>query len=220
VLTDNRTVLLSTTRQPGGAVSVRLHHAFVAAGEETLAAVAAFAGGCRGERRLRALAALREHVEGWRREEAAVAVRRSRLRPLQSLGTTYDLEAIRDAVSAARFGGTLRPPITWGRWSALRGRRRTIRLGSYDGREGIIRIHPALDQEWVPEALVTAVVYHELLHAALPPRESGGRRCLHGPEFRSRERELPQYAEAEAWLAANLHRLLRARPRPPRRGGR
>ena len=121
-----------------------------------------------------------------------------------------------DSVSADRFGGTLLPPITWGRWSTLRGRRRTIRLGSYDHREGLIRIHPALDQEWVPRELVEAVVHHELLHAALPPRESGGRRCLHGPEFRRLERELPQHTVAERWLAANLPRLLRGRPRTRR----
>ena len=215
VLTDNRSVLLSAARQPDGAVRVRLHHGFVAADEDTLAAVAAFAAGCRGERRRRALATLREHIEGWRGDTPSPAShRRPTLRPR---GLVYDLEVIRDAVSRRRFGGELRPAITWGRWSALGGRRRTIRLGSYDGREGIIRIHPALDQEWVPAALVIAVVHHEMLHAALPPQESGGRRCLHGPEFRRRERELHEHAEGEAWLAANLPRLLRGRPRPPRR---
>jgi hypothetical protein len=214
VLTDNRSVLMSSARTPSGAVRLRLHHAFVAAPPEALAAIANFASGCRGERRRLALQALRDHVESWRGEQGTPAARR---RPLQlrSRGTVHDLEAHRDALAAERFGGTVLPAITWGRWSALRGRRRTIRLGSYDGREDLIRIHPALDQPWVPPVLVRAVVYHEMLHAALPPRESGGRRCLHGPDFRRRERELPQHAEAEAWLATNLHRLLRSR-RPAR----
>jgi hypothetical protein len=218
ILTDNRSVLLSSKRQTDGRTTVRLHHAFVAAEEGTLAAVAAFTKGARGERRLDALRELRRHMEGWQAErgeaEASRPARPVRLRPR---GTVYDLEAIRDAVSAERFGGELRTRITWGRWSALRGRRRTIRLGSYDGRDEVIRIHPALDQPWVPLAMVKSVVHHELLHAALPPRESGGRRCLHGPEFRRRERELPEHAPAEAWLAANVSRLLRSRP--PRPGG-
>ena len=213
VLTDNRSVLLSAARETDGAVRMRLHHGFVAAGDEILAAVAAFAGGARGENRRRALAAMRQHIDGLRRDEAALAPRPLPVRPR---GEVYDLEAIRDAVTDARFGGKLRPPITWGRWSALRGRRRTIRLGSYDHRDGLIRIHPALDQPWVPAVLLIAVVHHELLHAALPPSESGGRRCLHGAEFRRLERELPQHAEAEAWLAANLSRLLKGRPRARR----
>ena len=52
-----------------------------------------------------------------------------------------------------------------------------------------------------------------MLHAAMPAKESGGRRCLHGPDFRRRERELPAFVAAEAWLAANVHKLLRSRPR-------
>jgi len=60
---------------------------------------------------------------------------------------------------------------------------------------------------------VQAVVYHEMLHAAMPPEEGGGRRCLHGADFRRRERQLPGYEAAETWLAANVHRLLKSRPR-------
>jgi hypothetical protein len=211
-------VLLSTRRERDGRVHVRLHHGFVEAGEETLAAVAAFAAGARGERRRGALEALRRHMDGWQATAVATPRRATRPVPVHARGEFHDLAAIRDEVVARRFGDALRPPITWGRWSGLRSRRRTIRLGSYDHREGLIRIHPALDQPWVPRELVVAVVHHELLHAALPPRESGGRRCLHGADFRRRERELPEHHAAEAWLAAHLPRLLRSRPgRPGRR---
>jgi predicted metal-dependent hydrolase len=209
-LTDNRSVLLSTTRHDGG-LEVRLHRAFVDADGEALDAAAAFASGAGGERRRRALARLRAHVDGWRDEnDPAVELRPASHRPR---GACHDLAAIRDRLNERWFDGTLDPGITWGRWSALRGRRRTIRLGSYEARENLIRIHPALDQEWVPESFVEAVVHHELLHALLPARESGGRRRLHGPEFRRRERELPGFAAAESWLAAQLPRLLRSRPR-------
>jgi hypothetical protein len=66
----------------------------------------------------------------------------------------------------------------------------------------------------VPRLFVEAVVHHEMLHAQMPADESGGRRCLHGPEFRRRERELPAFARAEAWLGSNLSKLLRSRPSP------
>ena len=92
-------------------------------------------------------------------------------------------------------------------------RRRTIRLGSYDARENLIRVHPALDQSWVPRLFVEAVVYHEMLHALMPAKESGGRRCLHGPEFRRRERQLPGVRRRGVVARANVHRLLRSRPR-------
>ncbi len=209
-LTDNRSVLLSTTRD-GEGLRLRLHRAFVDADREALEAAAAFAVGCGGERRRQALARLRAHVDNWRQGNEADGVP---MRPAlhRTSGAWHDLAAIRNALNRRWFRSRLDPGITWGRWSSLRGRRRTIRLGSFDARDNLIRIHPALDQSWVPRLFVEAVVHHEMLHAAMPASESGGRRCLHGPEFRRRERELPAFKAAEAWLAANLHKLLRTRP--------
>jgi predicted metal-dependent hydrolase len=210
-LTDNRSVLLSTKKGSHG-LNLRLHRAFVDADREALEAAAAFAVGCAGETRRQALARLRAHVDSWREDnEEAAALMRPALH--RTSGEWHDLAAIRDTLNRRWFRGAIEPVITWGRWSSLRGRRRTIRLGSFDARENLIRIHPALDQAWVPRLFVEAVVHHEMLHAAMPAQESGGRRCLHGPEFRRRERELPAFTAAEKWLATNLHKLLRTRPR-------
>jgi hypothetical protein len=213
VLTDNRSVLLSTTRGPDGRLRLRLHRAFVGASDEALTAVVDFAAGARGKKRQEALSRLREHVDTWRcvqRRRGAELLPRALLRPR---GEFHDLLAIREELNRKLFRGKLAPAITWGRWANLGRRRSTIRLGSYDEGQALIRIHPALDQDWVPRHFVAAVVHHEMLHAHLPSREGGGRRCLHGEEFRRQERELPGFRAAEAWLAANLHRLLRSRPR-------
>ena len=210
-LTDNRSVLLSTSRH-GNRLKLRLHRAFVDADRDALEAAAAFAAGCAGDHRREALRRLRAHVDAWRQDNGKAA---APLNPPEQHtdGAWHDLAVIRDTLSRRWFRSRVEPHITWGRWSSLRGRRRTIRLGSFDARENLIRVHPALDQSWVPRLFVEAVVHHEMLHAAMPAKESGGRRCLHGPEFRRRERELPAYAAAEKWLAANLHKLLRTRPR-------
>lgn len=210
-LTDNRSVLLSTSRRRGR-LELRLHRAFVDADRDALEAAAAFAIGCDGDHRREALRRLRLHVDTWRQDNGKAA---APIHPLEHHpeGDWHDLASIRDGLNRRWFRSRVEPSITWGRWSSLRGRRRTIRLGSFDARENLIRVHPALDQSWVPRLFVEAVVHHEMLHAAMPAKESGGRRCLHGPEFRRRERELPAYAPAEKWLAANLHKLLRTRPR-------
>jgi hypothetical protein len=210
-LTENRTILLTTTRTAEGGLRLRLHRAFLEAGEDGLSAVIAFASGSRGKRRTEALAGLRAHVDAWRAAGNSAAP----LPPIEPRGLFHDLRAIRTDLNLRMFGGRVAPAITWGRWANLNGRRRTIRLGSYDDSLRLIRIHPALDQPWVPRHFVAAVVYHEMLHAVLPAREGGGRRCLHGDEFRRRERLLPGHQAAEAWLEANLHRLLRSRPPRP-----
>jgi hypothetical protein len=57
------------------------------------------------------------------------------------------------------------------------------------------------------------VVYHELLHADMPPVVHQGRRFFHTPEFRRRERRFRHHDRANAWILENLPELLRARRR-------
>ena len=72
----------------------------------------------------------------------------------------------------------------------------------------IIRIHPTLDRQEVPEFYVAAVVFHEMLHQMVPAVEVNGRRVVHGREFRRRERAYPDHARAKAWEERNLSLLL------------
>jgi hypothetical protein len=60
----------------------------------------------------------------------------------------------------------------------------------------------------VPEFYVAAVVFHEMLHQAVPAREAHGRRIVHGPEFRRRERAYPDHERAKAWEEQHLTLLL------------
>ena len=68
-----------------------------------------------------------------------------------------------------------------------------------------------LDDPAVPRYVVEAVVYHELLHADMPPEVRGGKRYFHTPEFRRRERLYRNLGRAERWIGEHLSELLRAR---------
>jgi len=81
-------------------------------------------------------------------------------------------------------------------------------MGVYDHLTRTIRIHPALDQEVVPRFFVEYIVFHEMLHQAVPGDDRGSRREHHGPPFRRRERAYPGYARAIAWERENLALLL------------
>jgi hypothetical protein len=87
-------------------------------------------------------------------------------------------------------------------------RRRTVKTGVYLEEGRLIRIHPSLDRQEVPGFYVAFVVFHEMLHQAVPAREVNGRRVVHGAEFRRRERAWPDYARALAWERANIRLLL------------
>lgn len=88
-----------------------------------------------------------------------------------------------------------------------------MRFGSYLPAKRLIRIHPALDQAFVPQSFVEFIVYHELLHHVIPPVRVNGRYQIHSAAFRRREREFPAYAEAIAWRQQSLRRLLRSNRR-------
>jgi predicted metal-dependent hydrolase len=109
------------------------------------------------------------------------------------------------------FEDSVSAHITWGRMPSAR-RRRSIRFGSYSAEEDLIRIHPLLDQGFVPAFFVRYIVFHEMLHAHLGIEETpSGRRAVHTREFRRREKAYPDYDCAIAWQAekANLAKLLK-----------
>jgi hypothetical protein len=129
--------------------------------------------------------------------------------PLPNRGRYHDLDAILDDLRARFFPDCPAVRICWGRWSG-RARPRSIRFGAYLPGARLIRIHPALDQAFVPRYFVEFIVYHELLHHVLPPVRINGRDRVHSPKFRQRERDFPAFAEAMAWRKLSLRRLLRS----------
>jgi hypothetical protein len=200
-LTDNGRSMLSARRRAGG-LHVRLHRMFLGVDALTLSAVARYLQGDHG-----ATALLRRYVSGHRDEIRPV---RAQPRQREHAGRR-DLRAIFDALNARYFDGLVRARIAWGRRGSAPGRRRrrrSIKLGSYSSKEALIRVHPVLDAEWVPELFVHYIVYHEMVHHVVDMPARNGRRTLHGPDFRARERQFAHYAEAIAWEQRNLDRLL------------
>lgn len=169
----------------------------------------------------RARRSVRE-LDRWIDDELAREGRRA-LDPksLVTRGRTVDLAPLVTEVVAAEFRAefahTPPPAITFGRVNGRRARR-TLRLGSYDPRAHLVRIHPVLDQDFVPRWFVRYIVFHELLHAALPvERGANGRRIFHGPRFRAREAAYVDYERALEWERENIELLLRRPGAPSRR---
>lgn len=222
-LHDNRRTILtvrSVRRGDYAPLVLRLHHSFLDAPDDALRAVATFASSRRGTPRSReALARIREHFSGHCATAPAARTRKPVLRPE---GDVYDLREIRDELNREYFGGRLKVGITWGK-AAANGRcarrtaKRTIQLGSYSYEDKLIRLHRLLDNPRVPRYVVEAVVYHELLHAALPPVVKNGRRHVHTPEFHRRERLFAHLDRAERWVERHLGDLLAARAAARRR---
>ena len=91
-------------------------------------------------------------------------------------------------------------------------------MGAYFHETKTIVIHPALDRPEVPPYFVGLVIYHEMLHQAVPgTRDTEGRRCVHSAEFRARERLFVDYERGMAWERQHIGKLLRPLPPPATR---
>ena len=198
-LTRNRRTMISC-RRAGDALRVRLHQMFLEADGAIVEALGRYVRN--GDRR--ASRRLGEFIESRRDREVA----RRPLPPLCPTGRHFDLRVVFTELERTHFPGALEGvSITWGRRSKP-GRKRSIRLGTYTHDDRLIRVHPALDQTWVPRFFVDYIVFHEMLHHVEPAREQGGRILFHTDAFRARERAFPGYVRALAWEREHIGRLL------------
>lgn len=202
-VTDNRHSIV-THRCKDGVLRVRLHHMFLDAPPIVTDALVRYI--VAGDRAAIALVGQYIDVNGAR------VCKRPRSLKLVTKGKRHDLLRLFDDLNARYFGGTINALVTWGTRSTRRrtGPRQTIKVGSYSAAERLIRVHPALDRKWVPRYFVASIVYHEMLHHALPHTRGAGRRMLHPPEFRERERAFRYAERAATWEKEHIKRLLRS----------
>jgi hypothetical protein len=201
-ITDNRQRMF-TARRAGQTWQVRLHHMFLDADETVIEALASYIGSAdRMSSRL-----IDRFIE-----QSAHKIRRMpsrRTQPvIQCLGRVHDLQEIFDELNRAGLPGRVDCSVTWGRDNRGR-RRRSLRLGSYDPGHRLIRIHPVLDQEWVPRYFVSSVVHHEMCHAVMHDTKGAEASIRHDRAFRSLERGFSHRDRVRSWQAKNLTRLLR-----------
>jgi hypothetical protein len=205
IVTDNRRRML-TTQSHDDRREIRLHHMFLGCGSDVVRAIGRLAVGDESHRDV-----LQAYV---RNNRDAIRFQPSD-EELQWEGDHFDLRSILDVVVDFTQDLVDAPSldldevsITWGR----NGRgTKSIRFGSFDFDQRLIRIHPALDQEWVPRYFVEFIVYHELLHAVCPPVEPDSEeadRHVHTAEFLEYERRFPRYDEAMEWESEHLQQIL------------
>lgn len=199
-VTDNRRQMISSSEHCG-VLRARIHHMFLDAPAGVQEALARYL-----TTRDKAASLLVDRFI----EENSFRLRATRpvLTPLTTQGKTHDLYAIFRTINEKYFGGAVDALITWGR-KTRRKPRRSIKLGSYSAVERLIRIHPSLDRPWVPRYFVSYVIYHEMLHHMIPSSQGSGRKMLHPPVFRERERLFRDFDRALAWEKAHVSKLLR-----------
>ena len=204
IWTENRLSMLSARGNVRTGYQVRLHRMFRQAPDAVWRALVAYLRYADAT----ASRTIRTYI---RQQQPLLAGDRPALpcpRLLQPQGRFFDLEAIYAEINQHYFINRVQAHITWSRRPPQR-KRRSIRFGSYQERDRLIRIHCLLDQSFVPPYVVENVVFHEMLHQLIPRQYLNGRWSVHPPEFRRQERRFLYHQQAEQWQRQHLGRLLR-----------
>ncbi len=133
-----------------------------------------------------------------------------RLLPFAHEGRYFDLRAVFDRLNTKYFANALkRYTIVWGRKRKLPPREYFV-FGTIQEHDRMIRIHPLLDQRFVPVWFLEYVIYHEMCHAVVRDKyDPSGRRIVHHEKFWEREQRFPHFRKAKRWEDENLARFLR-----------
>ena len=119
-----------------------------------------------------------------------------------------NLKEIFDKLNAEYFKSEIKANIKWGK-KVHKKNLTSFRFGSYDPKKKLIRIHPRLQQDFVPISVLELTVYHEMCHQWAPIRRERGMWIAHHPQFKEKEREYSFYNEARSWEKDNWKKLMR-----------
>ena len=188
VINENRSTVLSIQ---GRRFSV--HKLFLDAPDEIVKELANYAMGKRTK------PILRRYIQSNRFEV-------KREIDLDPKGEVYDLDEIMDELNANYFDSSLDLKIGW--FGKEKKRRRQITFGLYMDDAKAIKIHKMLDDPFYPRFFVAYIVYHEMLHAKIPGyHDERGYFRIHGPEFKSKEKEFHAYARARRFEKLNREKI-------------
>ena len=118
-----------------------------------------------------------------------------------------NLKEIFDKLNTEYFESKIEANIEWGK-KVTKKNLTSFRFGSYDPEKRLIRIHPRLQQGFVPLVVLELTVHHEMCHQWAPMKRERGMWIAHHPQFKEKEREYRFYNEARSWEKENWKKLM------------
>jgi hypothetical protein len=120
----------------------------------------------------------------------------------QSEGRHYDLREVFSSLNAAYFNGRLTSYIRWNKsnWRSYQ----TFYVDRQGRRNSLISIAQTYNRADVPRFAIESIVFHEMLHIAVPPYKRGQQNVIHGVEFKRAERQFKFFKEWRRWEKEHL----------------
>jgi len=124
-----------------------------------------------------------------------------------TMGCRYDLKHIFNSINERYFEGTLSSIVRWGKRASCTSYH-TKRIDAKGKTFDLITIAGVYNHPDVPYYAIEAVMYHEMLHIAIPPINKGRRRVIHGRAFKEAEHRHPYFIQWQKWEREALRKIL------------
>jgi len=134
--------------------------------------------------------------------------RRKYLRPNEKFkntqGVVFNLREIFDKINSDFFNGDLVCCLRWGKEKS-RTSYHEICNDENSNPFHLITIAGFYNQKNIPDFAIEALMYHEMLHIAIPPINTGEKkRSVHHRQFREMEKQFPHYKKWKDWQKAGV----------------
>jgi hypothetical protein len=126
----------------------------------------------------------------------------------KTAGTKFDLQNIFDKINYSYFDGKLRAYLRWGIPGSTTSYQ-TVRRSKDGTSWNLITIADIYNHPSIPQFAIESVMFHEMLHIAIPPYRKNGKNVIHGKEFKAAEKLFPFFEQWRAWEDRDLKLLLK-----------
>lgn len=138
------------------------------------------------------------------------SISEKRIKNLKTVGQKFDLLQIFNEINSDYFDNDLVSYIRWGQ-KKTKTSYQTWYTNEANKKVSMITIASLYNHPDVPEYALRSVVFHEMLHIAVPPYTKNGRRVVHGKEFKEAQKRNPDLLKWNKWEREGLQKILRSR---------
>lgn len=128
---------------------------------------------------------------------------------IHTQGEIYNLSDIFTYLNLIYFRGEITSHLRWGNYASKKSYKNSFE-DENDIPFNLITVGGVYNHPAVPEFAIKAVIFHEMLHIAIPPYQKDGINIIHGSEFKKREKDFPHYIEWYYWKKKELAKLSRS----------
>lgn len=134
----------------------------------------------------------------------------NKLQNLKTKGRKYNLKEIFDYLNLLYFNNELKSFVRWGQKGTKTSYQTWYQLNESE-KVSMITIASLYNHPDIPEYAIKSVMFHEMLHIAVPPYIKNSRRVVHGREFNEAQKRNPDLLIWQKWEKEGLQKILRSR---------